>query len=86
MWNTNVTHCSNCGAILDPHLQLKRENELREEAVRNRTKDKVDLFLEHFKTSRWWLVKGLYYVLYSVWFLLFTIVSFFIYMVAAGPG
>ena len=85
-WNTDSDYCGNCGRLINPYLEIKQENEQREAAIKNRTKDRVDLFLEQFKQSRWWAVKALYYLLYSVWFLLFGLVSFFIYMVAAGPG
>jgi hypothetical protein len=32
------------------------------------------------------LIRVLYRVLYSIWFVMFSIVSFFLALIAAGPG
>ncbi len=85
-WNTGVDYCTSCNHLLNYQIRLEQEQEQRESDWRNREKDKMDIYLAKFKNSSFWPVKALYYVLYSIWFILFTLVSFFIYMVAAGPG
>lgn len=85
-WNGAEDHCISCNQLLNYQKQLEQEHEARETAYRLRKLDSVDVFLAKFRNSRWWAVKAIYYILYSAWFVLASLVSFFIYMVAAGPG
>jgi Zn ribbon nucleic-acid-binding protein len=85
-WNENQEECTNCGHLLNYWKQREvsiAENEkVRAEALN----DKLDDFVEAWKNSRWWILKGLYYFFYSIWFSLMAIVSFIVMIVAALPG
>ena len=74
-WNGEESHCVNCGKTLDPEL-------LREEADLKRAKERapsagqgLDEFFDGMKNSKWLLVKGAYWVGYSVWFVFFSILA-----------
>ncbi|MES2628504.1 MAG: hypothetical protein V4616_05995 [Bacteroidota bacterium] len=85
-WNTDTDHCESCDHLLNYQVKLVQEQEQREQDWREREKDKMDLYLARFRNSRYWPVKVVYYILYSVWFLLFTIVSFLAFVVLSHPG
>jgi hypothetical protein len=85
-WNENQDHCTNCGHLLNPDLIRKIELEKKEKLEAGRELDKVDLFLHKVKNSRFILVRVAYYLFYSIWFIFTAIVSFFIAIIAAGPG
>ena len=62
------------------------EVENQEKQHLNREKDTVDVFLHNMKHSRFIVVKGLFYLFYSIWFVFTAIVSLGVAIVAAGPG
>lgn len=85
-WNTDEQHCTICGEILDPNLIREAQDE---ERARQKAQDPVpwlDSFIDGMKNSRWLLVRGLYWLAYSVWFVLMSIVSFILLLVAGTPG
>ncbi|MES2627689.1 MAG: hypothetical protein V4616_01860 [Bacteroidota bacterium] len=85
-WNGDNDHCTECGYLLNYSIRLAEENKEREIEWEKKNRDRFDEYLHRFKTSRWLPVRVLYYILYSIWFTLFALVSFLIYSVAAGPG
>lgn len=85
-WNRSEDYCTQCGETLNYMLIRKKEDAKRIELLNNRPPDSLDKFLTNFKNSKFLLVRAVYYVLYSVWFLFAVIVSSFLYVVAAGPG
>ncbi|NNC82548.1 MAG: hypothetical protein HKN79_03145 [Flavobacteriales bacterium] len=85
-WNAGGSHCQTCGKILDPEL-------LREEADLRRSQEKapaaghlLDTFFDRMKNSDWLIIRGLYWLGYSVWFVFFSIISFFMFLIAWTPG
>ncbi len=85
-WNAEEDYCQSCGYLLNHQIRLELEDKARDEEAKNRIPEGIEKFLLQMKTSKWMLIRGLYYVLYSVWFLIFSIVSFFIALIALGPG
>ena len=86
VWTESLSHCSECGEVLDHELiQAKREQE-RKEYQESLPPSKLDVFFHEFKNSRFLLIRVFYRLLYSIWFIMFSIVSFFIALIAAGPG
>ena len=84
-WNDDRDYCSQCHYVLNYEVQRKLEVGKKEEEHQQK-KDKVDLFLDRMKTSRYAVVRGLYFLFYWVWLIYAAIVSFFIALIAAGPG
>ena len=65
-----------------------REKELQVQKEREASKppDKWDVLIQRLKNHRFWIVRAVFYFVYSIWFVLFTIISFLISLIALGPG
>jgi Na+/melibiose symporter-like transporter len=85
-WNENRDYCSNCNHLLNYEIARKLEIEKKEVQEANREKDAIDNLIHRMKNSRFILVKGIFYFFYSIWFIFAAIVSFFVAIIAAGPG
>ncbi|MFZ9847213.1 MAG: hypothetical protein ACO3EE_03545 [Flavobacteriales bacterium] len=85
-WNENRDYCSKCNHALNYEIARKIEIAKKEEQEANREKDALDKFIYRMKNSRFILVKGIFYFFYSIWFIFAAIVSFFVAIIAAGPG
>ena len=85
-WNIDRDYCSQCGVIISAELKGRIEHEKKEEAIRNAPKEKFEIFLEKWKGSSNILLKGLYYICYSIAFIFFSIAGLFAYMAAAANG
>ena len=85
-WNKDNDYCIKCGHPISPvSIEEKREEE-RERFKKPIVPSKFTLFLERWKNSRFLPLKWLYYVLYSIAFIFFSIASFFAYLTVAGNG
>ena len=85
-WNENLERCKNCNELLDYWQIRAKEAAQKDKEFRERPIPKSDQIFMNMKTSRFWLIRGIYYALYSVWALLIAIVSFFMMLIAYGPG
>ena len=85
-WNTDNDHCTSCNATLNPELARQEAHDAREEKAANRPPDKLDILHDKMENSRWLIVRIIYRILYAVWTVFIAIVSFFMWMIAAGPG
>lgn len=85
-WTRDSDYCQNCNEFLDFTKTRDAELEERKQVEAAKPPDKIDVFFHRFKHSRFWPVRAVYYFFYSIWFVLSAIVSFFMLMMAAGPG
>lgn len=85
-WNQNQDNCTNCGQLLNPTIIRKKEDIEQKKAFSAKPPDKLDIYLQRFKNSRIFIVRWLYYILYSIWFVFGVTVSFILYMVAGTVG
>lgn len=85
-WSTNQDFCPYCGNLLNHQTIRNLEIKKKEELAANREKDAIDLFIFRMRNSRFIVVKGIFYFFYSIWFIFAAIVSFFVAIIAAGPG
>ncbi len=86
-WNiANETHCSNCNELIDPMMKLEQEAESRERKRLEVPRGRLDLFIERFKSSKNPFVKLIYLVASALWFVYWVILSFILWLIAAGPG
>jgi hypothetical protein len=85
-WNTNEKRCTNCDAPLVSEEVNKDYKKLidKEDALKPATK--AEILFGKMKESPNIMVRGLYYVLFSISTIYFVLVSFTLYMVAAMPG
>ncbi len=85
-WNNDRDYCEKCNHLLNHEIARKIEVEIQEEKEANRELDAVDIFIHKVKNSRFLLVRGVYYLFYSIWFIYTVIVSIGVAIIAAGPG
>ncbi len=81
-WNKDNDNCTNCGALISPsrlrEIFIKKRNKRNE----NLPPDKFDVFLNKWKNSNNLLLKGLYYIFYSILSVFFGIAFLIAYLVA----
>lgn len=68
--NGDVTHCENCGELLDLSQKraLIRDEKLAQKAKSSQVENKPD-FVEKLKNHKYWLIRWLFRIFYSVWVL-----------------
>lgn len=84
-WNNDDDYCVSCGTLLSPTLIEKKREEQRENE-RYRPPTAFDKFIERWKNSRFWFLRILYQILYSIGVIFITIASFFAWLTAAPNG
>lgn len=85
-WNGSENNCTSCGEILNYNIIRKKEDEKRVKEFSTKPPDGIENFLNKFKNSKFFLIRWVYYILYSVWFIFALILGGILYAVAAGPG
>ncbi len=85
-WNTDNDYCTNCNELLNHQIRLKEAEQARQTEWDNRKLDKIDATIKRMQYSKYAVVRILFYFVYSVWMIIFWISSFFITMIAMGPG
>jgi hypothetical protein len=86
IWNEDLSHCSNCNELLDYWKIRELEVTKKEKTFKDRPLSDSELFFKNMKYSRFLMVKAVYYIFYSIWAAVMAIVSFFLMMIAYGPG
>jgi uncharacterized membrane protein YvbJ len=85
-WNKDEDRCVKCGTPISPTLIEEIREEKREEIRRNTPPTRLDILVEKWKNSRFFLVKATYYILYSIAFTFMAIASFFAWLAASPNG
>lgn len=86
-WNTGeVTHCVGCGVLIDPTMVREEEAEARQKKRMSAPRGRLDKFIELFKESRNPFMKFIFLVASAIWFVYSVILSFILWLIAAGPG
>jgi uncharacterized membrane protein YvbJ len=85
-WNGDNDYCTSCGHLLNYAMQLEQEERDRSEAKRNRIPDPLEQFFIRWKASKNILVRVAYYIVFSIWFVLFAFFSFLMSIIFLGPG
>lgn len=86
-WNIgNVTHCTECGELIDPTMRIERDAASREKVRLSAPRSTLDQFIDRFKQSRNPFVKLAFAVLSALWFVYWVILSFILWVIAASPG
>ncbi len=85
-WNKDNDYCSKCEAPISPILIETIREEKREEIRKNTPPSKVDKFIDGWKNSRFWLLRILYKVLYTIGVIFFSIAGFFAWLAASPNG
>ena len=85
-WNNDEDYCTVCNTTLSPIIIENIREEEREEIRRNKPPTKLDIFIEKWKNSSNILIKGSYYILYTIGFIFFSIAGFFAWLAATPNG
>jgi hypothetical protein len=84
-WNGAQHFCTSCHTAISPEAIQKSENAVRAQELLLQKPDKLDLLFDKAKHSRFLLVRILFYILYSVGFIVFAIGAFAAYLIAWYP-
>jgi hypothetical protein len=85
-WNKAEDHCTNCGNLINPVIFAQVKHEEREEAIRNLPPTKLDIFIEKWRNHNNFIVKGTFYIFYSIWIVFMAIGGFFTWISATTVG
>ncbi len=85
-WNSSNKYCTICKQPLDPQLIRELASKNREQENANKPLDRIDMFHNKMKHSRFLIVRIFYTIIYSIWISFVALMSFFMWMTAAGPG
>lgn len=81
-WNGDVHYCTNCGAVISTEEEERLEHKKKKEIEANKPKDKIDLFVEKYKNHQNPIVKGIFYIFYSVYIVFAAIGAVLAWMMA----
>lgn len=85
-WNSDEDYCVSCGTLISPvKIEAERER-VREEIRQNSPLSKTDIFIDKWKNSRFFLIRWLYKILYTISVIFIGIASFFAWMAASPNG
>ncbi len=84
-WNKDEDFCLQCGEVLSPQIIEERREEVREKR-RYRPPSKFEEFINRWQNSRYWLLRMIYKILYTIGVIFFAIASFFAWIAASPNG
>ncbi len=84
-WNGDEDYCVSCNTLLSPVIIEEKREEEREKR-RYRPPTKFDLFIERWKNSKYWAMRILYKILYTIGMIFAGIAAFFAWLAAAPNG
>jgi hypothetical protein len=85
-WNSDLDNCASCGTLISP-VKIEEERErVREEVRQNKPLSKTDVFIDKWKNSRFFLLRWLYKILYTISVIFIGIASLFAWMAASPNG
>ena len=85
-WNEDEDHCMKCGQLISPILIEEIRETQREERRNSIPPTKLDLFIESWKHSKYFILRVLFQILYAISFAFIAIASFFAYLAASPNG
>lgn len=86
IWNKDNDYCTNCGTLISPVIIEEQREKEREERRNNAPLSKTDIFIDKWKNSRFFLLRWLYKILYTISVIFIGIASFFAWMAASPNG
>lgn len=88
-FNTNETYCTNCGAVLAykkrREIAYKKAKKAREERERLEEKNNPSFF-DKYGNHKYFIVRAVVKVLYSIWMVFMAIGTFIAWLVTAIAG
>jgi len=72
-WNDGGDYCVKCNAVISMREEERIETEIKKEIERNKPKDKFELFIEKYKSHPNIVLRGIFYIFYSVYMVFLAI-------------
>jgi hypothetical protein len=72
--------------VLAPDLIREERDKIKEAIITDRQSSTLDRVIDGMRYSRLLPIRAIFWMAYSVWLVLFAIVSFFIALIAWTPG
>jgi len=85
-WNLDNDYCSSCNTLISPIIIEEEREKAREERRKNVPLSKTDIFINNWKNSRFFLLRWLYKIVYTISVIFIAIASFFAWMAASPNG
>ena len=85
-WNKNEDYCSKCGTVLSPQIIEQKREEEREFRRQSTPKTSFDEFIEKWENSRFWILRIIYKILYTIWAIVMGIAFLFAYLTIGSNG
>lgn len=89
-WNTDNDYCINCSEILSPGIIEENREKVREEERQRKEEiernSRLSIFFDRWKNFPFFPIRWLYYIVYTIWFIVMAIASFFAYIVVGANG
>ena len=85
-WNGGDDFCKSCGEALSyKEIRKKEVKKLKKEEA-EKPPTKLDIWIEKGKNHKYFAVRAMFWVLFSIWFTFMGIGSFFTWLVAWAVG
>jgi|GEM_PF-1668319 len=75
-WNIDADYCSNCNVVISMEEEAKLEAKIEAKKNKNKPKSKFDVFIENWKNHPNLILKGVFYILYSIYFIFASVGAF----------
>jgi len=85
-WNEDLNYCSNCNHLLSAKIIEEKREEERETRRKAVPATKLEVFLKSWKESKYWILRVIYKILYTIAFIFIAIASLFAYLAATPNG
>lgn len=85
-WNKDLDYCSNCGHLISSKIIEENREVAREERRNSIPATKLEIFIKNWKESKYFLLRLIYKILYTIAFIFITIASLFAYLAASPNG
>jgi ferredoxin len=85
-WNKDEDHCTNCGNPISPTEIVKVETKRKREEEANKPPDKFQVFADRMKNHKYFLMRVIYRIGYSIGVVFAALGAFFAWMVAMANG
>lgn len=85
-WNLDQDYCTECKTVLSPEIIEEKREEDREHRRLTTPPSSMDIFLDKWKNNRFWVLRILYKIVYTVFVIFVGIASLFAYLAASPNG
>ena len=75
-WNTDVDYCTNCNAVISMEEEARLEDEVHRIKIENQPDSKIDKLIKKYKNHPNFIIRGIFYIFYSVYFIVMSIGAF----------